>query len=76
MAKEKEAELAELKETRAQMTQHFDALKHSSKKAWDVTKNAFITAYRKLEQKFEHLKSNVLAPQKEHHENQNRASKD
>ncbi len=64
IAKEKEEELTELKKARVDMAEHFEALKHSSKKAWDVTKNVFIKAYRKLEEKFEHLKSGISEPEK------------
>jgi len=76
ITKEKEEELAELKGTRAEMTEHVEALRHTSKKAWDVTKNAFIKAYRKLERKFDHLRSGISEPKRENYENQNRASKD
>jgi archaellum component FlaC len=56
-AKKKEAELEELKKSRADVAERYENLKKASKKVWEATKEAFVSSYRKLEHKLDKLRS-------------------
>lgn len=56
IARKKEEELAELKQERAKLEARYETLKKASQKAWQATKDAFVSGYHKLERKFDSLK--------------------
>jgi hypothetical protein len=69
IAEKWEKELAEMKKARTEMTARYGSLKRASKKSWEITRDAFINSYRKLEHKFDQLKSNTYGSEEEKHDN-------
>jgi len=53
----KQRMLDELGDEREEVGKHYEGLKHSSKEAWEDTKNTFIKTYRQLEHKYQIDKS-------------------
>lgn len=55
MAVEKKEKLAELKKARAELSQRYEKLKKATRKAWNITRDAFVSSFRKLEHKLDEL---------------------